>query len=646
MKHVKKFLTLALVMLLTLSFATTAFAAGETGSITIKSAENVSVAGKTFNAYKILDLELVGDGYVYTVPEELVDFYEDYFWTNDDGTPTTVDESETLPDFDYEVAQKIAEMEDNSAELFNFATDALNKAKEEVTDENNKTVTLITPATVTGADGATSVTFEDLPLGYYVIEDTGAATPISALMLDSTNPNPEITIKADKPELEKKIDGEKDTDDTTKGLVDYNNAAIGDVVPYVLTSKVPDMTGYTKYFYVVTDTLSAGLTFNNGVKIQIGEDDLVGHIHEEECYETVLSCENTEHTDETHEEVCYKTQLIHKKVLICENMEHTAETHEDTCYETQVTCVEENSCDYTVAVTTNADGSTTVEIVFVNFIQYKDQAGAEIKITYSTTVDEDAVIGVEGNPNEVKLDYSNNPNEESNGTPENPDKPDDKDPTGKTPEDITYTYVTDLIIIKVDPNGNRLEGAEFTLTGDKLNKIIVEKEVFTEDANGTYWKLTDGTFTTDDPTTEGMDQTKYESTTVKYTKETVTEVVTTSETVTATATVGSDGVVKFEGLSAGTYTITEIKAPDGYNLLDEPLTVTITWTAPKEGSTECTWTYSDPAVGNTVTIVNQAGTELPETGGIGTTMFYIIGSILVLTSVVVLVTKKRMGNAE
>lgn len=41
--------------------------------------------------------------------------------------------------------------------------------------------------------------------------------------------------------------------DTTKGLVDYNNAAIGDKVPYVLTSKVPDMTGYTKYYYVVTD---------------------------------------------------------------------------------------------------------------------------------------------------------------------------------------------------------------------------------------------------------------------------------------------------------------------------------------------------------------------------------------------------------
>ncbi len=552
----KKVLSLVLALMMILSLATTAFAADETGSITIKSAANVSVEGKTFNAYKILNLELVGEeGYVYTIPAELEAFYAEEFGLDVNSG-----------DFDYEVTQKIAEMTNDSKELFAFAAKALAAAK----------AAGITPATATGAEDAASVLFENLPLGYYVIEDVGTATPISALVLDSTNPDIVATLKADKPELEKKIDGDKDTDDTTTGLVDFNNAAIGDTVPYVLTSAVPNMTGYTKYFYVVTDTLSAGLTFNNDVAITVGDKTLV----------------------------------------------------KDT--------------DFTVEVTNNADGTTTVVIVFKDFIQYT--AGDEIKITYSAILNEDAVIGVEGNPNIVRLDYSNNPNVTPEGDSENPDKPGADDPIGTTPDDITYTYVTDLIIEKVDANGNHLEGAEFTLTGEKLNKVIVLKDVYTKAEDGTYWKLTDGTYTTDAPTEET--QSKYVSTTVKYSMETVTEVITVTEEVNVTAAVGSDGLLKFEGLSAGEYTITEITAPAGYNLLDDPITVTITWTAPAEGSTECTWTYSEPAVENTVTIVNQAGTQLPETGGIGTTLFYIVGGVLVLAAVVLLVTKKRMLTAE
>ena len=255
MKHMRKLASLLLALALVLSLAVTALAAEEaTGSITLNNADNVSVAGKTFNAYKILNLELVGEsGYVYTVPAELVDFYAEEF-----------DVDAASGEFDYLVTQKIAEMTSDSEELFAFTAKALAAAKEAEID----------PAEVTGEAGATSVKFENLPLGYYVIEDTGAATPISALMLDSTDPNVEITIKADKPELEKKIDGDKDTDETTEGLVDFNNAAIGDKIPYVLTTAVPDMTGYAKYFFVVTDTMSKGLIFNNDVEISLGGETL------------------------------------------------------------------------------------------------------------------------------------------------------------------------------------------------------------------------------------------------------------------------------------------------------------------------------------------------------------------------------------
>lgn len=290
-------------------------------------------------------------------------------------------------------------------------------------------------------------------------------------------------------------------------------------------------------------------------------------------------------------------------------------------------------------------------IVFIDFIQYKNNAGAEIKITYSATVNEDAVIGVVGNPNTVYLTYSNNPNIVPGGENE----PEGEDPKGKTPEDETRTYVTGIEIIKVDPEGNVLTGAQFEIVGTKLNKVLVSKETFVKDENGEYWKLTDGTYTTDDPTTAGMDTSKYENTSVKYTLTVIKEVVETSENVTATGTVDSNGVLTFEGLSAGTYTITEIKAPNGYNLLKDSITVTIGWEEPKTGSTDCTWTYQWTYTGddstnvqdgtsiNSIKVVNQAGKELPSTGGMGTTMFYLIGGVLVVAAVVLLVTKKRMN---
>ena len=575
MKNMKRIASVLLTLVMLAALAIPAMAAGETGSITINDADNVSVAGKTFNAYKILDLKMVGtDGYVYTVPAAMKAFYLGRY------TDLTGNEG----DFD---AQVVAKIKDES-DMFAFAAAALAAAK----------AAGITPGTATAPDGAKSVTINDLPLGYYVVEDVGAAKPISALILDTTNPDPSVTIKADKPSIDKNIDGTQDTDEKTEGDVKYNNAAVGDKVPYKVTSKVPDMTGYTKYYFVVNDTLSKGLTFNNDVVIKIGST-------------TLAKCG------------------------------HASGAAHVNCY--------------TVTSTKNADGTTSVEIVLKNFIQYKDQVGDPITITYSATVNKDAVIGVEGNPNEVKLTYSNNPNVKDDGTPSNPDKPTDQSPVGKTPESVTRTYVTDIEIIKVDPAGNRLTGAEFKLEGTKLNTVLVRTDVYAEAEDGAYWKLKDGSYTTDDPDTEGMDKNKYESTTTKYSKTVETTTIEKAENVTYTGTVGADGVLRFEGLSAGTYTITEIKAPAGYNLLKDPITVTIGFTAPAADatSTDCTWTYTwnsgaqnDGIVSgnsNTVTVTNQTGTGLPSTGGMGTTIFYVVGSILVVGAAVLLITKKRMG---
>lgn len=253
------------------------------------------------------------------------------------------------------------------------------------------------------------------------------------------------------------------------------------------------------------------------------------------------------------------------------------------------------------------------------------------------------MIGVEGNPNTVNLTYSNDPNQEEGGTPG--DEPSKDSPVGVTPDHETRTYVTGIELIKVDPEGQRLTGAEFKLEGEKLNKVGVKTESFEADPEGTYWKLTDGSYTTDDPTSEGMDTSKYEDTTTKYTRTVNEKFVETSESVTATGTVGEDGVLRFEGLSAGNYTITELTAPDGYNKLSGPIEVTITWTAPVAPSTDCTWTTKSGSIVDGIVqieIENNAGTELPSTGGMGTTVFYLLGGVLVLFAVVLLVVKRRM----
>ena len=124
-----------------------------------------------------------------------------------------------------------------------------------------------------------------------------------------------------------------------------------------------------------------------------------------------------------------------------------------------------------------------------------------------------------------------------------------------------------------------------------------------------------------------------------------------------------DGVIVVKGVKAGTYEITEVEAPDGYNQLTAPVTVE----AKKTGNTSThTTVYLDKdgkvvdesakvtevnvdianIAATAVVVVNKAGTELPSTGGMGTTIFYVLGSALVLGAVVLLVTKKRMSDAN
>lgn len=125
--------------------------------------------------------------------------------------------------------------------------------------------------------------------------------------------------------------------------------------------------------------------------------------------------------------------------------------------------------------------------------------------------------------------------------------------------------------------------------------------------------------------------------------------------------VDKNGIANLPGLAAGTYHIVESVVPEGYNAIPE-FDVVITWTAPSADvlaqngvNAQCTWTakVGDKELSLTnvnslwdlfgLKVVNHSGAELPSTGGIGTTIFYVLGSVMLLGAAVVLVTKKRMG---
>lgn len=235
------------------------------------------------------------------------------------------------------------------------------------------------------------------------------------------------------------------------------------------------------------------------------------------------------------------------------------------------------------------------EVVFSNL---KDiaavQAGSKIRVEYTATLNDKAVIGDNGNLNRAKLQYSNNPrNVESKG-----------ETVWDNVVVFTYQVVVNKYANSVEEN-NKLPGAEFTLTK----------------------KLKDGT-TKDIAVAKSQDGKQF----------------------------------TFKGLDDGEYTLTETVTPEGYNTID-PITFkvsanhAITWDGTGDRNTllesltgnpvtgKITFAKNANVNGSLVTdIINKSGTTLPSTGGMGTTVFYVVGGGLMAVAVVLLVTKKRMEN--
>ena len=240
--------------------------------------------------------------------------------------------------------------------------------------------------------------------------------------------------------------------------------------------------------------------------------------------------------------------------------------------------------DYTVVTTGLTDGCT-FHIVFSKTYLDSIAADTDIVINYTAKLTSDAVAGT-GYVNETWLDYGDNQH---------------------TEHDTTTTYTWKLPIYKYHKDSETqkaLPGAEFI-----LYKGSEESKDYAQVSNG---KLT------------GWTKVKTEATKLIS---------------------GADGKIAVEGLDADIYYLEETKAPRGYNKLAGSVKVEISHTVSVEGADMTHTLKQDATDVAEVGIENNSGTELPETGGIGTTIFYVLGSILVIGAAVLLITKKRMNAA-
>ena len=432
----------------------------------------------------------------------------------------------------------------NNAEMQNFA-----KAVADFINTNKVTAT--TPEFAIN-------TAQEVGIGYYAVLQTKADGFIQSIPIvvdvphvtyNATAPNTfnyeyEIDIDtkvAGVPTVDKKI-----VEGTNR--VEKNDVSIGDTVTYEITSTIPKYpanTDLSKVSYYLTDTLSKGLTFGSVTSVvakATGKDD--------------LTLSNTQ---------------------------------------------------YDLTKTDNTNADNTIRFSFNN----KDDAANKfntikdydsIVITYTATLNENAVIASVGNPNKVYLTYTNDPS------------------TGSTADTteitvVTYTYKVDVVKQDSVTDSKKLEGAEF-----KLQKKESDSDEYSDVAN--MYILKDG-------------------------KNVLVGSIPEGSTEKIKAETAADGTLVFTGLDEGSYRLVETKAPEGYVLPANANTDFTITASSKDGKyTIGNVSGNNSSVSNNIiTILNIKGVNLPQTGGAGTWMFTIGGLVLMAGAVVVfMATRKKKAN--
>ena len=419
------------------------------------------------------------------------------------------------------------------------AADAAAEIAQGTYANNTEKLAAITPyvdLTGTAFGEVSANTALSAPAGYYLLKDKDAVTGDDAATLFIVQVNGPVTVnrKADKPTFEKKV---KDVNDSTGDKSDWQDSAdydVNDEVPFQLTATLPtndtDFAAYKTYKLVFHDQQSAGLTFNEkSVVVKYGDKTLGADSY-----------------------------------TVTENPE------------------DKDTFDITIAdakAVKNAEGSAITVA-----------AGGKFTVEYTSTLNENAVIGSTGNPNEASLEFSNNPNVGGEGE------------TGKTPTDKVIVFTYQLDINKTFNGGTP---AENDLPKFKLYKFDSATNDYTIDRGEvTITKTEDG----------------------KYT-------------------------ASFKRVDDGKYKLVETKTPAGFNTAADTLFEITADHDVESDNPQLTVLKINTTAGNTTTgtvtadVVNQKGSNLPSTGGMGTVLLYVAGIAVFVLAGATLVMALRRRNA-
>lgn len=517
---------------------------------------------------------------------------------------------------------------------FTTTTDATSGAVSENTENTKKFAQWLgTNANLLKKVDTTSEnTFACAADGYYIIVEsklTGQDGSMTYHLLGTYNADngADISVKASKPSVLKKVKEDDKTgtwEEADKYGAQYNDVADytkGDMVPFRLIATLPsDIDVYDNYYIKYTDSLDKGFVAPETFKV-------------------------------------------------------TIDGATATSFDVPITDGEGTADGGNIKVTATANattGGTDIIVEVINVQKYKDAAttndslsGTTVTVDYEAKFDTDAIVGRPGNYNDVYLTYSNNPNSTGDGTT----APSDED-LGQTDKDGVVVFTYELDVYKYDganESDGRLAGAQFVLSTKNAEGKTVYLNI--DDTTKVYsWKEVDTSvadFTWADAGVEIFTSVK-------------------------------DKDIIIPGLDDGTYTLTEIAAPGGFNI-GGPWELVITATTANgqnhdaigpnadtdsdgegdgrtgEQLTEIVLTSNgDPAdtnanggtlneseagyddVGGTlleegnvqVKIENNSGAQLPGTGGIGTTLFYLGGGAMVAIGGIYLISKKRANGAQ
>ena len=563
--------------------------AQETGHITINA--NVgddgtvqSLAGKKFNIYKIFDVQ--NSAGMESINYTMNSVYEQALKnaTGKDTEYAIIDYIQTLNT--NVIVNDVSHTQKNETRYSEFRY-FVEKLRNEIVKLQNEPTQVVTVP----EDATDSYTLE-VPYGWYIVDEItsveGTHSASSLCMVNTANPDVTIDIKSDYPVIKKQIleDDNKSSIGTDKdGWNDVGDFEIGQTIPYRYLTYVPNMNGYNTYYFSMHDRMDSALTFNpDSVVVKVGKFTL-------------------------EKDIDYK--------IVTEGIP------EDETFQIQIMDLKNTVNKYFYA--DEADANPETEKIY----------GQEINVEYTATLNDKAQLdtGRPGFENDIKLEFSNNPDSDGIGQ------------TGETPWDtvVCFTFRVNGLKVNDQPDERKLEGAKFRLYSDKE----CTQEVYVKKATETvgYTVINRDSVTGDTAPVEAVEMMS-----------------------------DKDGMFNIIGLDAQTYYLKETKAPDGYRLLKDPIQINIKATYGEQnrdnyikgdGATDKTlqkleaianfkefYTGEFNEYDNVLTtdvedgrinlkVVNKVGSKLPATGSI-TTIILIGAGTAIMVSVLIKNRKKEV----